>query len=272
MNIEKVTSESQAIEPPSPASYYLDENRPVLARAVEMQKARQTRFHNHPRAQLIYAINGVVRVLTDEGTWLVPPSQAVWIPSGVMHETLAVNKVSVRNLFIDPTATADLPKNVCVFNVSTLLRELILKAVSIGNEYQPDSSEYRIMQVILDTLKEAQPTILHLPMGKDPKLNKVIGELLQTPDNSLTLEEWASYVGASSRTLARLFNKETGMNFGQWRNQLRLIEAIDRLGQGQSVTNVAIDLGYNSPSAFIAMFRKKLGKSPAAYFRDISEG
>ncbi|WP_162178145.1 AraC family transcriptional regulator [Hydrogenovibrio marinus] len=267
-----MTNEQQVIEPPSPASYYLDETKPVLARAVEMQKARRTRLHNHPRAQLIYAINGVVRVLTTEGTWIVPPTQAVWIPSSVMHETLAVNKVSVRNLFIDPSATENLPRNVCVFNVSALLRELILKAVSIGNEYQPDSSEYRIMQVILDTLKEAQSTTLHLPMGKDPRLQKVIEALLENPDSNRTLDDWASFVGASSRTLARLFNKETGMNFGQWRNQLRLIEAIDRLGQGQSVTNVAIDLGYNSPSAFIAMFRKKLGKPPVAYFREISEG
>lgn len=269
MNIEKMTNESQVIASPSPASYYLDETKPVLARAVEMQKAIRTRLHNHPRAQLIYSINGVVRVLTSEGTWIVPPTQAVWIPTGVMHETLAVNKVSVRNLFIDPTATENLPKNVCVISVSPLLRELILKAVSIGHEYQLDSSEYRIMQVILDTLKEAQPTTLHLPMGKDPRLQKVIEILLQSPDSNRTLEDWAAYAGASSRTLARLFTKETGMNFGQWRNQLHLIEAIDRLGQGQSVTNVAIDLGYNSPSAFIAMFRKKLGKPPVAYFRDI---
>lgn len=266
MNIAKVTS-----HPSTLAAHQLDESRPIMSRSAEMGPTHQTKVHHHPRAQLIYGIKGVLRVETVEGTWIVPPTQAVWVPSNVVHRTIALQGVSVRNLFIDPTATVGLPDKVSVFNVPLLLRELILKAMSIGNDYQKESSGYRIMQVILDLLQELKPAELHLLMGHDLRLKRVMDTLNQNHSDARTLEEWASLVGASARTLARLFIKETGMSFREWRQQLYLLTAIERLGQGQSVTRVAIDLGYNSTSAFIAMFRKKLGKPPAAYFRDISE-
>lgn len=262
MNIAKMTSLT-----PTSTGYRLDPRYPILARALEIEGAHRVASHRHPRAQLVYAIRGVVRVVSHDGTWIVPPSQAVWVPPDVAHEVIAADSISIRTLFVDPSATAGLPQSCCVLDVPLLLRELILKAVETGGDYSPASSGFRLMQVILDLLQELQPAPLHLPMGQDKRLRQIMDGLYTNPADERGLEDWAQTCGASARTLARLFVRETGMNFGDWRKQLRLLEAIDRLGQGQSVTRVALELGYQSPSAFIAMFRRSLGMPPGMYFR-----
>lgn len=256
---------------PTQTGYRQDETHPILARALEIKGAHRVASHHHPRAQLVYAIKGVLRVVSREGTWIVPPAQAVWVPSEVTHEIIAADSISIRTLFIDPSVAHSLPKSCCVLNVPPLLRELILKAVDIGDNYLPESSGYRLMQVILDLLQELEPAPLYLPMGVDARLRRVMDEMVTNPGDERGLEAWSRFCGASGRTLARLFIRETGMTFRDWRRQLHLLEAIERLGQGQSVTSVALDLGYQSPSAFIAMFRRTLGTSPGAYFRHISE-
>lgn len=253
--------------PPTSAGSNIDSQRPILARALETRGPSRVASHQHPRGQLVYTISGVVRVRTTEGSWIVAPSQAVWVPPEVDHEVIAANSISIRTLFIDASATAGLPKNCCVLNVPPLMRELILKAVDVGDGYSSTDSGFRLMQVILDLLQELQPAAMYLPMGQDKRLQQVIEKLYDNPADDRSLDQWARICGASARTLARLFVKETGMNFGDWRKQLRLLEAIDRLGQEQSVTRVALDLGYKSPSAFIAMFRRSLGSPPGAYFR-----
>jgi len=263
MNIENLTTLS-----PTQGGYILDPSQPILARAVEIKGPHRVVGHQHPRAQLMYAIRGVLRVVSEEGTWIVPTSQAVWIPSNVVHEIIATDSVSIRTLFVDPSVTQGLPSNCCVLNVPPLLRELILKAVEVGDGYSLNSVGFHVAQVILDLLHELQPAPLYLPLGRDPRLKKIIDALFANPGDERGLDEWAQMSGASARTLARLFLKETGMRFHDWRKQLRLLEAIDRLGQGQSVTQVALDLGYQSSSAFVAMFRRSLGKPPGGYFRD----
>jgi AraC-like DNA-binding protein len=262
MNIEKMTAVS-----PAASGFLLDARRPIIGRALEIEGAHRVVPHRHPRAQLVYAIRGVFRVVSSAGAWVVSPSQAVWVPPDLMHEVIAADSISIRTLFVDPSVTAQLPQHCCVLFVSALLRELILKAVEIGEDYSPEGSGYRVMGVIQDLLKEIEPTPMHLPMGRDSRLIKVMNALYADPTDSRGLDEWAQICGASARTLARLFSRETGMTFANWRRQLRLLEAIDRLGRGQSVTRVALDLGYQSPSAFIAMFRRSLGQSPSAYLR-----
>ena len=148
-----------------------------------------------------------------------------------------------------------------------MLRELIQKAVEIGEHYPPEGPERRVMDVILDELRLIEPSPLHLPMAKDIRVKRVMDALIAEPGDERSLERWASVAAASYRTLARLFIKETGMTFGEWRKQLRLLEAIDRLGKGYSVTQVSIELGYQSLSGFIEMFRKALGKPPGQFFR-----
>lgn len=197
---------------------------------------------------------------------MVPPNQAVWLPSFVYHETFTNDSAVALMLFVDEAYTDQLPQECMVVSVSPLLRELLMKVVENGNNYSSDGQESRIVNVMLDELNAMKPAPFYLPASKDKRLSHIMEILIDDPADERCFEDLASQTGASVRTLARLFFKETGMTFGKWRKQLRLLEAIERLDQGQSVTKVALDLGYNSPSAFIAIFRRTLGVSPGHYF------
>lgn len=262
MNVAKLTT-----LPPIEFGYVLDPARPVIPLALEVRQATCHAPHRHPRGQLLYAGAGVMQVICDSGRWVVPPSQAVWLPPDVEHIVHFPGEASLRNLFVDPSAVEGLPQVCAVLQVAALLRELILKAVSIGGEYDADGPAWRLMQVVLDELRQAEQARLHLPTAHDARVLRVMDALLENPGDDRPVEGWARVACASSRTLARLFVQETGMTFGAWRQQLRLLEAIDRLGAGQSVTQVAFDLGYESLSAFIEMFRKSVGVPPGKYFR-----
>ncbi|MBY4677113.1 AraC family transcriptional regulator [Marinobacterium arenosum] len=260
---EKVTT-----RPPSGGGDLVDPLRPVIGLERAMQSGLEVIPHSHPRGQLAYASEGVLRVTTDQGTWVVPPSQAVWIPGGIRHQVTAETDCTVRHLHIDPTAAARLPGQCSVLEVSSLLRELILRVSRFGRLYPADGPEQRLVAVFLDELGALQPSLLYLPLAQDRRVRRVMDGLMRQPDSEKGLDEWATEVGASGRTLARLFQRETGMKFSEWRKQLRLQEAVNRLARGEPVTEVALALGYRSPSAFVAMFRKTLGSPPGQYCRD----
>jgi AraC-like DNA-binding protein/mannose-6-phosphate isomerase-like protein (cupin superfamily) len=249
----------------------VDPRRPVLSMSYAMSPSR-TPPHRHPRAHLFYGLDGVFHVVRDEATWVVPPTQAVWIPSQVEHSVLCTQPIALHSLFIDAAATAGLPTCCMVVDIPPLMRELILQAVAIGNDYATDGADARLMQVILDQLHRLESAPLALPRARDKRLQAITEALLADPADERSLADWAPRVGASARTLERQFVAETGLTFAGWRRQLRLLEAIDRLGQGQPVTRVALDLGYDSPSAFIAMFRRHLGAPPGRYFGRVRPG
>lgn len=253
--------------PPIETGYRIDPLLPVIPLSMRVSRAGCAAPHAHPRGQLIYAGSGVMRVVCGRDIWLVPPTQAVWVPPNIEHEVYFPGDATLANLFIDPSAVTMLPPRCLVLKVTPLLGELILKAVGIGEEYFPESAGWRLMQVILDELGQAEETPLHLPMARDPRVGRVIDALLENPGDGRDLAGWCNVAGASSRTLARLFVGETGLTFGAWRKRLVLQEAITRLDRGEQVTQVAFDLGYQSLSAFIEMFRKELGSSPRQYTR-----
>jgi len=138
--------------------------------------------------------------------------------------------------------------------------------MAVPATYGENSADGRLIAVLMDQLRALKETPLHLPLPKDNRLKKITDALGENPSRQETLEEWASQVGASSRTLARLFQDETGLTFGAWRQQARLLKALERLASGEQVTAIALDLGYESPSAFSAMFKRALGTSPRRYF------
>lgn len=223
--------------------------------------------HKHYSAQLEYAAYGVMRVTTERGVWIVPPQRAVFIPANTIHTSASYGDILLCNLLIQPEAAPGLPAECCVVAVPPLLRELLLHAVTLPREYEPGGSDERVMDVILDVVQGLEVAPLDLPIGTDDRLRRIYEVLTQRPEDSRTLQEWGHLVGASERTLARLFRAQTGMSFRQWRQQLRILEAIERLGRGEPVTTVAFEMGYESPSAFITMFRKALGKTPGQYLR-----
>ncbi len=242
--------------------------RPIGAMAKDFPDGFFIAPHAHRRSQLIHASSGVMRVRTPHGAWVVPPHRAVWVPADIVHDVRMAGAVAMRTLYIEPDAVAALPRACCVVAVSPLLRELILRASAAPLLYDEAGPDGRVMALILDELRVLPVLPLHLPMPQDARLAKISRAILDDPASALTLQAWGRRVGASSRTLARLFLRETGMTFGRWRQQARLLEALSRLAQGQSVTTIALDLGYDSPSAFTFMFRRALGRTPSAYFSD----
>ncbi len=249
-----------------------DRARPIAPLARDYAGPSRRDWHHHRRGQLLYASAGVMTVETAAGTWVVAPEQAVWIPPGVDHQVSHVKAIAMRTLYVDPAAAESLPHDCCVVAAPALLRALILRAIEVGLDYKAESPGARIMAVILDELRALKPEPLHLPQPRDPRLLKVTQAMIDDPAEGRPLAAWARGAGASERTLARLFVRETGLTFGEWRERLRLVTAVARLAEGAAVTAVALDLGYQSPSAFIAMFRRSLGETPGRYLRQRGGG
>lgn len=242
------------------------EPRPVLGMEKNFSSGHIIEFHGHIRSQLLYASNGIMTVTTDQGIWVVPPLRAVWIPPHVQHQIKTLGNLSMRTLYIDPGYCHNTPEHCCVVSVSPFLKELILTAVKIPADYELNSPEDRIMAVILDQIRQMEVTPLNLPIPKDPRLKEIFVQLSENPGDKRTLTEWGNLVCTTRRTLTRLFQSDIGMGFGQWRQQIRILESLGRIAMNEPVTSVAIDLGYDSPSAFISMFKKALGKTPGKYF------
>ena len=225
-------------------------------------------FHQHPPIQFLYASEGVMTVTTRQGVWVVPNFRAVWIPSNTWHKIDASGRLGLRSVYIKPEVIPDPPSQCFVASVSPLLRELLLYASQFPVDYQAGSLEERILVVILDLIRTLDTRPLLLPTPKDPRLRRITEALTKNPADGRSLEEWGKVAGATGRTLTRLFGKETGMSFRQWRQQARLLEALRQLASGETVSTVALNLGYESVSAFISMFRRTLGSTPGQYFND----
>jgi AraC-like DNA-binding protein len=257
----------QPIVPPNKDLSQLEDlPQPIVAYGRDLAAGETLPFHHHRRAQLVYASYGVMTVATQLASYVVPPQRAVWMLAGVEHRICARSDVAMRTLYIDPCSAADLPTEVCVLQVTPLLRQLIITAVTSGPYYESDSPQSRIMLVILDQIRLQPVVSLALPTPTDPRLVRISQSLIENPADGRDLGEWAREVGASTRTLSRLFTAQTGMSFRAWRQQCRLHRALELLATGGSVTTIALELGYDNTSAFIAMFRRCLGTTPARYF------
>lgn len=241
-----------------------DAARPVAAYARAYADGHTVAWHQHEHAQLLYATSGLMKVEAAVGQWVVPPQRAVWIPAGVEHRVAILGPVEMRSLYLW-RGLEGLPPGCAVVAVSPLLRELIAAFVAVDPAYPPEGAEARLAAVILDRLRAPVLATLHLPLPSARRLKPIADALLADPADPRGLDDWAREAGASARTLARLFEADCGLGFRAWRQQVRLHAALARLAAGEPVTAVAFAVGYDSPSAFIAMFRKALGASPQRY-------
>jgi AraC-like DNA-binding protein len=243
------------------------ESAPRIMTALARNEATGTYVasHSHPRGQLLYATSGLMRAATETGIWLLPPQRGLWIPAGIVHDQRMLSPTTMRTIYIEP-ATAKRFGDTCrTIEISPLLKELILTLLAEPLEYSLSERNNHVVALILSELETARTIDLKIPWPKDRRILMICEAVLKAPHTPMTLEHWADKVGGSSRTLIRLFIKETGQTFRHWVQQVRLAEALNRLENGESVANVANDLGYASPSAFSAMFRKILGQSPTDY-------
>ncbi|CAB3724534.1 HTH-type transcriptional activator RhaR [Trinickia soli] len=235
---------------------------PIRVRARPMPAGERIALHMHAWAQLAYASRGVMRLGAEGCTWMVPPSRAVFVPPHVPHEVVIVEDAYLRTLYIDESVVPPGLDTCRVVEMSGLLREIIAALDADGL----DARRERLLgELALDEITRSEPLPLSVPMPKEKRLRALCESLLADPGNTDPLEYWATSVGASTRTIARLFRQELGMSFSQWRQQAVLARAIPLLTRGRALSQIAHELGYQSQSAFSAMFRRAFGQSPRAF-------
>jgi len=241
---------------------------PIRVRSRPMPAGVRIARHRHAWAQVAYASRGVLRMATLGTTWIVPPSRAIWVPPHVTHEVVIVEDAFLRTLYIDEHAAPPGLDTCRVVEVSNLLREVI---AALDEPNLPSTREQVLGALALDELTRSEPLPLSVPMPNEKRLRALCEAVLADPAHGDSLEQWASRVGASTRTIARLFRQELGVSFSQWRQQALLARAIPLISQGRPLAHVAQELGYQSQSAFSAMFRRAFGKSPRAFIERGSE-
>ncbi|MDN4602323.1 helix-turn-helix transcriptional regulator [Paenibacillus sp. F6_3S_P_1C] len=226
---------------------------------------REYDWHSHKRGQIFCVENGLIHVRTAQGSWLLPPHRAGWIPPNVRHKVSISGAMSGWCVLVLPETSRDLPPNPCVISTSELMYALVRRTVSWYDQDFLEPQQERIVAVLLDEIVRAPLEPLHLPMPSESRLLRIAHEILKYPEDNRTLDDWAAWAALSPRTLRRLILADTGLTFAQWRQQARLTHALEMLAQGDSVGMIADALGYASPSNFIAMFRRAFGDSPAHY-------
>ncbi len=239
-------------------------NCPLMGIAVD-EGPHESPSHQHQKAQLLYAVEGSMTITMADTLCILSPNRAAWLPPGVEHST-RTQGFHYRSLYFDTRYFTCLPQSQCLLNVTPLFRELILRVCEWLPGYPEDGAEMRLASVLQDELNGAVRADFMLPLPQDRRLRVIADDLLQHPADTRTLSQLAADAGASCRTVSRHFRHETGMSFSAWRQQLRLLKAMELLSDKVPVSEISTRLGFASDSAFIAMFRRQTGVSPGRYF------
>ncbi|MFE4698443.1 AraC family transcriptional regulator [Streptomyces sp. NPDC056738] len=241
-----------------------DLDRAVLAIGTDYPQDHLLVWHEHRRAQVLYAATGVMRVETDDDDWTIPTARAVLIPPMTRHQ-VTMTGVSTRSLYIEPAAAPWFPRRCQAVDVSALLRALILEAVEMEPLYTEHSRDAAIATLVLHELKNLTPLPLDVPLPSHPGLRALCEDFLRKPAIHDAPGRWCAVLDVSERTLARLFLRGTGLSFSQWRQRACILHSLRHLSAGMPVTRVAGLLGYENPAAYTAAFKKLLGRPPTAY-------
>jgi AraC-like DNA-binding protein len=247
-------------------TFFKDVDRPVIALGVNYPDGHAIAPHHHRRDQLLYGASGVVMVTTPQGTWVMPPQRGMWIPAGVVHKVRMLGAVRTHSLYFEPTATDGMPEHCQVLGISPFMRSLIAEAVELPAEYDLDGRAGALMVLIQHEMRHLPRLPLSLPFPVHKALARRCHDFLLQPNVHETIDAWSGALGMNRRTFTRMFRRETGLTFMTWRQQACLVAALPRLAARESVTSIAIDLGYDNPAAFTSMFKRSLGSSPRTYF------
>jgi len=217
-------------------------------------------LHQHDRAQLLFTRKGCTRITLAQQLCLLPPSRAAWIPPGIAHRAVMQKSVDYRSIYLSPSLCADLPQHVCVIEVSPLLRAVLeLIALADFDTHWQEGKFFHLLGLCLSEIRDAAQQPLLLPLPWDERLSPLLTTLERLPPE---LQELQTQIGASGRTIGRIFQRETGMSYQQWRQQWRLMRAIELLTTGRNISYTAFVLGFASDSAFIAFFKDMTGSTP----------
>ena len=233
---------------------------------TDMEKDSHDDQHQHPWHQILYPLKGMLKTRSDDVQFYIPHHRALFIPANTIHESWVLNDTKLLGLYLKPNKNKDIPNVSRVIEVSPFFRELILHLKNGFVAQQQESPEQsRLIDVLYDQVWLDQAIELQIPMPQDRRLMPIVNALLENPSNELTLKDWSIYVGASERTLSRLFKNEVELSYPLWRQKLRLVASLHLLEQDISVQNVAHQIGYYSCSAFIEAFKHTFKLTPQQY-------
>jgi AraC-like DNA-binding protein len=272
-----------AIGPLTPHLYTPTTQRPLRAKLQRLRADTRVVPHAHPWGQVALSATGVIRVTVPDGSYIVPPSRAIWIPPGVEHAVTVIEEADLLTLYLHQARSRCGParsiaesagwRQCRVLEVSTLLL-----ALSLQLDATPDRSttapsrealarERRLAALLFDELRRAAPVRLGVDLPQEKRLRRLCEAVIEAPSRHATLAAWAADVGASARTLTRLFRSELGTSFVQWRQQVLLARAVPMAARKLPMATIAAELGYASPSAFAAMVRRSVGAPPSRFLR-----
>ncbi len=232
-------------------------SRQVEGRATTYEAGTHIMPHAHTGHQIVHAISGVMRVFAQEASWVLPPGRGLWVPARVPHEIRCINSIEMRTVYLDGSIRADRP-TVEVIGISPLMREILVRFAEGCSDRQIPHLEALLLDEITTTAAEP----FRLPMPREPRIVELVTQLRDSPADTTSLSAWADRLGLSQRSLIRRIRTETGMSFRELRRQARIMAALERLALGQPVTQVALDVGFESPSAFAHAFRMVTGATP----------
>lgn len=251
--------------------FYPDENdhvaRPLIAIGHDYPDSYELAEHRHRRSQFLYAATGVMAVSTPGGSWVAPPERAVWIPAGTPHSVRMVGAVQTRSVLVEPGECARRGGECQVVGVSPLVRHLLGDAANVPPEYDISGRDGLVMRLLLAEIERAPSIPLAVPFPRHPLLARRCHAFLERPSATATIDEWATEMGMNRRSFTRLFRRETGMSFAEWRQQACLSVALPKLAAGEAITSIAYDLGYDAPGNFSTMFKRMLGVAPSRYLK-----
>lgn len=260
----------------------------LVAGSALHELGRDTPMHSHARGQAFGAVAGLITVETETGRWVVPATHAVWVPPHQRHGVRVHGPFEGWSAYLAEAACEGLPRRPFAMRMSGLLREAILRACGWNGEALSAPQE-RIAQVVRDEIgalsrepagrsegelrsgaaRRDASDPLGLPMPRDPRLARIAEGLAADPADRRSLDEWTAQVGMAPRSASRRFQAETGFGYADWRQRARALKALEWLAAGRPVTQVALSLGYDNVSAFIAMFKRQLGCTPGRYFASV---
>lgn len=239
-------------------------NAPVLAIGKDYGSGLFVPLHSHSRTQLWWARSGVVLVYTPGGRWMIPPGHALLIPAGMEHSAEMISDVRMHSIYIAPVV-ASRAQRPLVLEISPLVGSLIDELVRVENEASSERREHLIMDLLLEEIPRLAERPLGLPFPRDRRLAALCRQFLEAPSASANIDDWAARMGISRRSFTRLFRQETGVSFGTWRQQACIFASLPRIADGEPITTVALDAGYDNVAAFTTMFRRMLGAPPSLY-------
>lgn len=222
-------------------------------------------LHQHQRGQLLFTQQGCTRITLDHQLCLLPPTRAAWIPCGVPHRAVMQRTVDYRSVYLSQALAQHLPRQVRVIEVSALLRAVLEPMALAPFDTDWHHGRYaHLLALYLEEIHAAAAQPLLLPLPQDKRLAPLLANLETLPPPLHTLER---QIGASAKTIGRIFLRETGLGYQQWRQQWRLMRVIELLATGHSISDCAFELGFASESALIAFFKGMTGTTPRAYFK-----